>query len=362
MKTRPRLSLVALAALLAGLVVSCANPSSPTTATADRSSMIYTCGIGSNGDYIAALAIDSNTGALKLENSVSEKSLTGGFRSLALSPDGKYLFALDFNKYIYVYAIDSSTGAITYVSQCPTHDHGMAIRLNAAGSLAFVVTSDGYLESFSVSGNAVTQVQSLSLSSSGSIMSVAVDSMHGYVYAVHHATDGSGRIYPVAYDSTGALAAATTIITGNAPNYVTVDTTATYLYAAVNDSIYTYTIGSSGALTYKAKATDSSSCILCPMSIAFAPSGKYAYAIDLFGQVDECTLSDGELAVFGSAATVANSNPQSIALDSAGKYVYVADRDTSFIQRFSVSPSDGSLTSTDELLLDGALMDMAYLR
>lgn len=336
--------------------------------------MIYTCGLDSSGyGYIAALAVDSSTGGLTLKNSVSESSFADGFRSLAVSPAGDYLYALSYDSAIFIYSISSSTGAITYAGECSTHQYGSTIRLDKTGSLAFVATADGYLESFSVSGGAVALIASVrpsTLSAYGRLVSVAVDSAHAKVYAVGADTSNNGTIYPYAYASNGTLTAGTpvSIVSSKAPQYATVDSTGSYLYIGVSASIVSYAIGADGAPSLKAKASDTSTIFSLPMGIAFAPSGKYAYAVDLFGAVDECALSGGVFTTFGSVSTKKkadgnSSNPQSIAIDSAGKYVYVADRDIGYIEEFSVSSSDASLSAADTTSLDGSrLMDIAYLQ
>ena len=89
-----------------------------------------------------------------------------------------------------------------------------------------------------------------------------------------------------------------------------------------------------------------------PQSIAVDAAGKFVYVADGSGDVSEYSVdaTTGILTPIGRIA--AGLSPRSIAIDPSGKFVYVADfgdngdgEDVGDISMYSISPSSGALTS-----------------
>jgi 6-phosphogluconolactonase len=113
---------------------------------------------------------------------------------------------------------------------------------------------------------------------------------------------------------------------------------------AASNNVSGYTIDpSTGALTAIASPFPAGTF---PVSVAVDPSGKFAYVantgqIGQNGSVSGYTInqSSGALTPIGPAVT-AGINPESVAVDPSGKFVYVANFGTAL----SVSPSPGTVS------------------
>jgi 6-phosphogluconolactonase (cycloisomerase 2 family) len=113
-----------------------------------------------------------------------------------------------------------------------------------------------------------------------------------------------------------------------------------------------YTVDSTtGALTAQGTANGGSG--MCPSSIAVHPSGRFVYVTDLgdldsnfgtFGvspySVDAAT---GKLTLVGLADT-GPACPASMAFDPSGKFAYVADECSNNVLMYTVNPTTGALT------------------
>ena len=163
--------------------------------------------------------------------------------------------------------------------------------------------------------------------------------------------------------SSGLLSAGSpaTVATGAAtPQAVAVDLAGRFAYVANNAaSVSEYTIGAgAGALT--AVSGSPISVGTKPQSVAVDPSGQFAYVADYTtGNVYEYTItqtggSAGALiSVSGNASIAAGTNPYSVAVDPAGRFVYVANyaggvATLSTISEYSITQSGltaGALTS-----------------
>ncbi len=130
----------------------------PTPVVIDRAGRFMYVGQseGSVGGTIAVLTIDGATGALAHRaGSPLSTGETGLVSALALSPDGRFLFAGSARGWLATYAVDTTTGALTLArvtSQSPGFVSGLAV--DPTGRYLFVLDLDGNaLRTFSIAAN-----------------------------------------------------------------------------------------------------------------------------------------------------------------------------------------------------------------
>jgi len=113
--------------------------------------------------------------------------------------------------------------------------------------------------------------------------------------------------------------------------------------------------GSSNSTTFTATTGAGS-----PVSIALDSAGKFAYVAtagcDGLGYVSEYTINPttGALTPIGSVASTQDSNAESVTVDPFGKFVYVANSGDGFVSdgsvaMFTINPTTGALASIGKI-------------
>ncbi len=134
----------------------------------------------------------------------------------------------------------------------------------------------------------------------------------------------------------------------NAPTALAADPLGRFLFGASSNNIYTFRITpNTGALTEVANfaLSVSGGTYSAGGLMAVAPAGNYLYALTLKGLYVYAIGSDGVLTYVQTIATATDSG--GIALDSAGKYLYVVSSSgagASGASVFSVDSTSGMLT------------------
>jgi 6-phosphogluconolactonase len=313
--------------------------------------------VTNSGTTNNAYAFKSASGVLDTPNLVTH----GSGRAAIAAVGGKYVLIASngSTNSIASYSINSTTGALTYVSGALTGNAPFAIAVHPSGSFAYVVNevsntitaysvgADGTLASMYASPTAAT-ITTLPLP-----VAIAIDPSGNYAYVANVnntsvcGVSGSSLLgcisaYKIDPD-TGALTlvpansgGGTYIPTGIAPSSIAIDPSGKYLYATnLNDTIVSeYTIGTGGALTGTSFTTGAGSS-----SIAISPDGNFAYvALPHVGQVSEYPINTGLLTpLLTSTNVVAGSYPNSVSIDSSGKYAYIANYGTYTVSAYSIS-------------------------
>jgi YVTN family beta-propeller protein len=189
--------------------------------------------------------------------------------------------------------------------------------------------------------------------------SVAVDPSGRFAYAASGAfsAGGTGKVFMyIINTATGALTAIApgTIAAGVSPNAVAVDPSGRFAYvtnsgffAGEGADVSMYTISATtGALT----AIGSINAGIVPVSVAVDSSGRFAYvaSLDPFsgpGIVAMFTINatTGALTSIGTIAT--GINPASVAVDPSGKFAYVANGGSNDVSMYTIDVTTGALTS-----------------
>ncbi len=209
---------------------------------------------------IFAYAISSD-GSLSVLNSGSAVgSATLGVASMAISPDGQWLFVLDGDgTTVDEFLIDSSTGTLSQVTGAsyivtsgtvlPT-----SIAVSPNGELVFVSLGNGgdLVFTFDTSTGVMASSQTLNpISSTTSDNDLAVSPDSAYLYIARSGTNGGLAVYSIGTNGALTPVSGSPFTAGSKPVSVVVNHAGTDVYVAnyAGSDIYGFSVGSSGALT-----------------------------------------------------------------------------------------------------------------
>lgn len=238
--------------------------------------------------------------------------------SLAISPDGNWLFGLDNTTTVLdEFKIDKSNGSLTSVAAIPYSVSNAVVaqkmvRVSPVGNLVFIALGTGgdIVFTLNTTTGAVANSQQLSLGPNGktSDNALAIDSTGSYLYIARSGDNGGVAVYTIG--SGGVLNSITgsPFTAGAQPFFVVLDTTGKYLYVAnrSESTISGYSIGTGSALTALSGSPYSSGSQV--NSLGVDKSGKYLLAGAFNGGPDLSmyafdTTTPGKLNLVTSAAT-----------------------------------------------------------
>ena len=181
------------------------------------------------------------------------------------------------------------------------------------------------------------------------VHSIAIHPSKKFMYAAN-SFDSTISLFTI--DNFGALTEVTPrTATGTSPRFIVMDPAGSFLYVGnigENGSLWSYSIdSSSGALTQ----VGTFQLGTIPLNMAVLPStGAVLYVTGAGsggsqGFIEVLGLTAGVATSFKLVTQVGGVNPDGLAIDPGGKYLYVANSapDNS-ISAFAISSSDGSLT------------------
>jgi 6-phosphogluconolactonase (cycloisomerase 2 family) len=269
----------------------------------------------------------------------------GAATAITATPSAHYAFA----NWTVTNGVGVSLGNANSASTTVTLTNG-----NAGIQANFIYTEYVYLSSFG--GNctsafwinpgtgALTAVSGSPFATGNFPGSIAVSPAGNFVYVADSTSISANTINP----NSGALTAVSgspwTI--GTQPGEMTVDPTGKFLYVAdVNGEIDAFTIDSgTGALT---AVSGSPFATGTTGYFAVAPTGKFLYNTGTGGQnvVSAYSIdsSTGALTEIGSSPT--GIQPQGVAIDPTGEFLYVANIGSSNVSAFTINTSTGALTA-----------------
>ena len=249
-----------------------------------------------------------------------------GPSSVTVDPSGKYAFVANASSNdISAYTIDLSTGALS--------------QINCSGG--GVCNGNNFL--------AGTNPVSVTVHPSGKYAYTANGGSNNVsAYLIDAST---GALTPI--DSNPATLPIDNFVAGTNPVSVTITPSGKYAYVANNGSgdVSAYTVNvNTGALT-PIDADSGTGGIqnfpagTNPVSVAVAPSGKYAYVPNFTdNNVSQYTIgADGGLIPMGTPSVGAGTNPESVLIDPSGKYAYATNSGSNDLSQYSIG-ADGSLS------------------
>ncbi len=236
--------------------------------------------------------------------------------SLAVSPDGKWLFGLDNTTTVLdEFQIDSSTGALSAIAATPYSVPNATIapkevKVSPAGNLVFIALGTGgdVVFTLNTSTGAVANSQTLAPITSTSDNGLAIDSTGSYLYIARSGASGGVGVYSIGAGGVLNSIAGSPFAAGTSPNSVVLDSTGKYVYVSNrgDGTISGYSIGSGSLLTALNGSPYTSGSLLT--SLAVDKSGKYLLA-GAFGGGPDLSMysfdgtSGGKLNLATSAAS-----------------------------------------------------------
>ena len=325
-----------------------------------------------NGNTVSAYTVDDKTGRLtSVPGSPFNTELAP--TAMAIDHSSKFLYVGNENESpggdISGYVIDQSTGALRSIAGSPflPGSGAATIAFAPSGEFGYVTALGSPITAFTI--NTTTGVPSPISGSpfnipAGNSMAIAPSGEFMYVTA---AVD---QLEVVSVDTaTGALTAITGGDTGGNPSSVTVDPSGTLVYVTnqgpaggdpyVND-VWILTLGSNGIpMTREIASTQQGPTSLAlaggTSSVTYTP--KFAYVANDDGdnvsgyKINASTgaLSSAPGSPFKTGAPPSsNTNPAAVAVDPAGKFVYVADFNSrgtykGYVSAYKINSSTGAL-------------------
>src|SRR5579864_4660604 len=174
--------------------------------------------VGAVSGYIVAYTIDLNTGALTM---VTGSPFAAGphpvyssdFRSVAVDPSGKFLYAVDLGfDNMLVYMVNGTTGALTEVSGSPfaVGPHPFTVTIDPLGRFVYVTDPhEGNVWGYTTDGTtgALTPIAGSPFASPTVPFTVAVDPSGKFAYVADQGSTDDGHVTAFAIDGTnGTLA------------------------------------------------------------------------------------------------------------------------------------------------------------
>ena len=270
--------------------------------------------LNSGSGYVYGYSIGTG-GALSILSS-GEPLVSESVSSLAVSPDGKWLFCLDTNSStLEEYSIDTSTGALTFAQTYgvtgTTNGVITPAQITVAPSGDFVVLAlgTGGAETFSLnetSGVATFQTLLSPSNASTGIYAAAVDA-NNYLYLA-----GTAGLSVYSTTTAGVPTLLKTYSTGSGAHSVVVNTDATYVYVGnqSDSTISAFSIGTNAALTavsgspFTAPTTVTALAFDSTMAYLIASGYEASTGIELYTIGTTGALTSAGTAASGTSTTI----------------------------------------------------------
>lgn len=320
---------------------------------------------------IVAFRMDPNSGAL-LQLVGSPITAGQAVQSLVIHPSQKFLYAANSGATpsgtVSLFTI-SSGGGLTEVT--PRQNVGTAptlLVMDSSGSFLYVANSGSFdISVFSI--NSSTGALTLVSQTGGATAGIGMSALNmelspsGKTLWVtgQVGTQGFIQEFPVSNGVIGAPVAGSPFLTGNGPYGLAIDSGGTHLYTAnkIDNSISAFSINSSGALTLISTTGET---FTGPVALFIDKSGKYMYVANQqsSGNLAAYSIgSDGGLTLLTNSPFATGPQPSFITGDSSGKYLFVGNQSTPVIQSFSLDPGTGTLTSVNSYSVPGTPTSIA---
>ena len=278
---------------------------------------------GNQGRTLSGYSVNISTGAL---TALPGFPLASGVSptAVAVDPQSRFLFVGDISiDKLYVFAINSSTGALDGIGAYPTVHEPVAIVVDPSGTHVYVASQGSNL------------VYGFNLNSSGGLKTIAgspfatsgtkgfgsdmvIDAAGTFLYV-----EDIFSIYTYSVNAgSGSLTLVQTITGPLQGGTIALDPRGTYLYAvgAGANSIQAYRINPSTGLLTPASSS--------PMgtrtgayTISISPNGRFAYTIENTSDLVSYAVNDGVFTPIGSVYSQVYG--ARIGIDPSGRFVYV---------------------------------------
>lgn len=248
---------------------------------------------------------------------------------------------------ISVYSINASTGSLTGISAASTGNGAQGICIEPGNRYLYVTgsTANG-VSQFSVNSStgALTSMSPSLVGGIASPYALAADPLRRAVYV----PAGTGNtIYPFSITSSGTLSSLSTVTAGSFMQGIAVDPAGKFAFvpAATGNAVYGFAVNStSGALSATAQVSIAQAGAT---SVAVHPNGLFLYALsNASGTLFIYSVNPSSGALSGAGSVSGLSDNTGIVLSPGGEYLYVSQAaPTNRVSMFGVNASTGALTS-----------------
>ncbi len=305
-------------------------------------------------------------------NSLTFTTMTGTVdpQSIAVDPTGKFAYVANVGcddgivGYVSMYTINSTTGALAVIGPpASSQDSGTnSVIVDPLGKFAYVANfgddfdSDGSVITYTINATtgALTSTGAISGDCPGLCVpgSVAVDPSGKFAYVPNGDGEEPNNVAMYTINATtGALTSIGTVTVEGVAASMAVDPSGKFAYVAT-PSFTPGTVGSVSMYTINATtgALASIGTIAAgtnPGSMVVDPAGKFVYVANPgSNDVSMYTINatTGALTSIGTIAT--GTGPVSIGVDPASKFAYVVNFNSGDVSMYTINATTGALTST----------------
>jgi 6-phosphogluconolactonase (cycloisomerase 2 family) len=303
--------------------------------------------VNNSANSISMFSINASTGVLTpIMNGGSAYVSISNPVSIAVDPQGKYLYAVSSNSsnYFKTYSIDQTTGALYPIQT--------ANLIGAAANCITIGASGTYAYVSSVSAQ---KVQALPINqTTGELMSgsaglstgldapnnIAINPAETYAY-----TSSTASVSGFSFSMGSFISKTTYSLVGSNQQSITIHPNGKYAYSidSSTSSVYQFAIYGAGALTLISSSTPTG---IGPYSITVDPTGRFVYTANYTSNSISMFSINGAGALTSISSSLSTgAGPKSITVDQTGRFVYVVNNGSEQISIFSIDQITGMLTS-----------------
>jgi len=307
-----------------------------------------------NANAVAGYAIDPATGAL---SQLSDSPFPAGLGPYAVTvtPNGKFAYVTNFARsYVSAFRIDPATGTWTAVSGSPFRagDQPESIAVDPTGRFLYVgnqVSQTISAYTINSSTGALSEISGSPYKNSFDPASIAVDPSGKFAYIVDRMRD---YVFGFVIDqSTGALhyVDGSRSLAGTRPSSIIVSPSGK-LALVTNEASNDVSIYAVDGTKLVYNKFGPAKIGFSPKSIAMDPRGNFAYVTNTAGNnvsayVVASTIEGTTLVPVTTDSTKGvGRNPESLAVDPRGRFVYVANQGGAGVSAFRIDPITGLLS------------------
>jgi 6-phosphogluconolactonase len=322
---------------------------------------------------------DPNSGILT-QLATSPVTAGPGVQSLAVNPSGKYLYAANAGEDDVSFFEIQPYGQLLEQNRTPVGTSPTLLVMDSAGKYLYVANSGSQnisVLSISSSGNLAQVGNPFQVGISPLNMKISPSGSFLYVTGASPQAGTPGYIEVLSINTSAASPLTLVAITqpGSSPYGLEISPNGNYLYTANfgDNTISEFTIGSNGLLK-QIPGSPIGETYTGPVSLLVEPSGKYLYIANQqsSGNVAGYTIgSNGALSLLNSSPFPTSAQPNFIASDPAGDFLFVGNLSKPVLEPFCLasknlscnqSPGPGSLTEVAKYSLVGTPTSIVVAR
>jgi 6-phosphogluconolactonase (cycloisomerase 2 family) len=330
--------------LIAILVSTSCGGSGNSTAPGSSAATFYVYATNAGGS-VTGLSADATSGTL---SPISGSPFIGppSSQAAATTPDGHFLFVSSLkNNTVNGFSIDPTTGALAALPCFGgyTDLQPMNIAINQLGTHLYVQNQQGTISAFSIDTGCLTPISGSPFRTGTIARGLAIDRTDTYLYAINETGVNVFSINP-----NGSLVQRNVFPFSS--TLVSVQTSPVSDLVFVGDKgttnqIFVFSIFIDTGDLISVNSSPISTNNVSPMALALDPAGKFLFV----GSKEDQSISVYSVGSGGSTAAVAGSpftaglGASSLTVDASGSYLFVANNGGMNVQSFKIGTS-GSIS------------------